>query len=376
MPLLLERSSSTSVSVAPATRLIWIDAARGLCVLAVVMLHFRIFVYDPLAPTTNGIIVWTQFTEFFGGFRLPLLFAISGLVVSQRVRAGWSDRRNLVRAASSYWLYVSWLGVFALLSLVFVAKDIPFRVMTIGDFFTQLVIPNTTLWYVLALALYVVVLTSLERVHPAIILGSLAAVSILTGLVPAADNQALWLHVVYYAFFFAAGVYLRPALIWCASSGLWWKSLATIGAFVFCERLWEMTEQGNMLESTARLSRDSAAVAVSIAVIALASRIPVFARAASLIGRQTLPIFILQLPVIWALIVFPPVAASLQLAPVRYLAPALGTVVIVLASLGLHRLMMRTPMRHLFRLPESWGDRILHHSPRYRNPAPAVRQEE
>jgi uncharacterized membrane protein YcfT len=354
--------ASPAATVGPPaqkTRLVWVDAARGLCVIAVVMLHFRIFVYDTLVPPTNGIAVWTQFTEFFGGFRLPLLFAISGLVVSDRVRHGWVDRRNAVRVASSYWLYFWWLCVFAVMSALVVASGVPFKITSPGDFFAQLLVPNTTLWFVFALALYVVVLTSLRRVRPAIVLGELAVVSILSGLTPAADDQALWLHVIYYAFFFAAGIYLRPLLVWFATGRLWWKAFAALVVFIGCEQVWELTTEGNIIESTARLFRDSAAVALSLAAIALATRIPVFARAASAIGRRTLPIYIMQLPAIWALFLLPPVAEALQVPVVRDVAPIIGTVLIVAACLAVHAVLVRTPLRALFRLPDPVRDRIL-----------------
>ncbi|PJJ62062.1 acyltransferase family protein [Compostimonas suwonensis] len=368
-------SASASPAALGAGRLIWVDAARGLCVVAVVMLHFRIFVYGELSPPSNGIAVWTQFTEFFGGFRLPLLFAISGLVVSQRVRNGWSDRRNLARVASTYWIYAVWLCVFGLMSAIVVGHNVPFRVNSWGSFFSQLLVPDTTLWFVFALVLYLVLLTSLRRVHPAIVLGGLALVSIVSGLVPEEDAEALWLHVVYYAVFFAVGVYLRPALEWFATNELWAKSVAALGLFIICEKLWELTSQGDMVESTARLFRDAAAIVLATTVVALASRLPVFARTASAIGRQTLPVFILQLPVIWVLVLLPVVEDSLTIPLVRYTAPILGTIVIVVVSLLVHRFMLRTPLRHLFQLPASWSDRIRHGSRREARAAAAASEQ-
>lgn len=340
-------------------RLAWVDAARGVCVLLVVLLHVRIFVYAPLAPPTNGIEIWTQLTEFFGAFRLPLLFVVSGLVASKRVRAGWSDRRTVLRAVSLYWLYLVWLTVYALLSIVFISPGIPFRVMTPLHYLEQVFVPDSMLWFIFALAASVVLLSSLHRVRPTVMLAVLAIASVATGAMPLTRDEALWLHVVYYAVFFAVGVYLAPALRALAASRVRWRVPVAVGAFVACQLLWQQSVEGTVLESALRLLRDSSAVVLSIIVIALLVRWRPFAATASAIGRRTLPIFVLQLPLIWVLYLLPPVAWSLDVAWIRHLAPLLCTALIVAASLGIHSLVMRGSGRVLFGLPQKWEKAVL-----------------
>jgi uncharacterized membrane protein YcfT len=342
-----------------AGRLAWVDAARGICVLLVVLLHVRIFVYAPLAPPTNGVEVWTQLTEFFGAFRLPLLFAVSGLVASKRVRAGWGDRRTVLRAVSLYWLYVVWLTVYALLSIVVIAPGVPFRVMSVGSYAQQLLVPDSMLWFIFALAVYVVLLSSLHRVRPAVMLVGLAVVAVASGAAPMTRDEALWLHPVYYAVFFAAGVYLGPRLRALAESRARWRVPLALVAFVAFQLLWQQGVEGTLVESALRLLRDGSAVVLSIIVIELAVRWRPFASAASAIGRRTLPIFVLQLPLIWVLFLLPPVEWSLTSAPVRYVAPVLGTALIVVAALGIHSVAMRGRTRVLFEIPEAWRRRIL-----------------
>jgi uncharacterized membrane protein YcfT len=344
-------------------RLAWVDAARGVCVLLVVLLHVRIFVYAPLAPATNGIEIWTQLTEFFGALRLPLLFVVSGLVASKRVRAGWSDPRTVLRAVSLYWLYLVWLTVYAVLSIVVISPGIPFRVMTPLHYLEQVFVPDSMLWFIFALAAYVVLVSSLHRVRPAVMLAVLAAVSVATGAAPVTRAEALWLHVVYYAVFFAVGVYLTPALRALASSRVRWRVPLAVGAFIACQLLWQQSVEGTVLESALRLLRDGSAVVLSIVVIALLVRWRPFAAVASAIGRRTLPIFVLQLPLIWVLYLLPPVKWSLTIAGVRHLAPVLGTALIVAAALGIHSLVMRGSGRVLFGLPQAWRNRILQKVP-------------
>ncbi|WP_290808341.1 acyltransferase [Herbiconiux sp.] len=344
---------------APARRAIWLDVARGACVIAVVMLHVRIFVYDPLTPPTAGTDAWRQFTEFFGPFRLPLLFTISGLLVSRRVRGGWGDRRNVLRVASSYWIYLVWLCVFGVMSAVVAATELPFQIESTADFLRQLAMPDTTLWFVFALALYVVVITSLQRFPPMVVLGCFAALAVLSGFVPAEHAEEQWLHMIYFAVFFAAGVYLPALLVWFSAGRIPTKLVGTLGAFVLFQLLWQLTEEGTVFETSARLVRDSAAVTLAIVVCTVLSRIPAVTRVLAKVGRRTLPIYILQLPVIWLLFLLPIVPELYEIPVVRYFGPVFGTVVVVAASLAVFWLMDRTHLRYMFRLPGRVSARIL-----------------
>ncbi|QJU52644.1 acyltransferase [Herbiconiux sp. KACC 21604] len=340
-------------------RAVWIDVVRGLCVIAVVMLHVRIFVYDPSVPEIDGADEWRRITEAFGPFRLPTLFTISGLLVAGRVRQGWSDRRNAVRVVSSYWLYLVWLTVFALMSLAVTAPGMPFRLETPTDYLRQIVLPDTILWFVLALAVYVLVLTSLQRVPPTVVLGGLALLAALSGVAPAELAEEQWLHILYYGVFFAAGVYLPGAVRWFAGGRVVVKLGCALALFLVLERVWQLTEMGTALESSVRLVRDLVAVAVAVGLCALIARAAWLARPLALVGRRTLPIYILQLPAIWLLCLVP-VVADLHDAPVVFaLGPVLGTAFVVAASMLGFTLVRGTVLENLFRLPRPLADRIL-----------------
>ena len=337
----------------------WLDVARGACVIAVVLLHVRIFVHEPLSPAGLAPDGWREFTEFFGPFRLPLLFTISGLLVSERVRAGWGDRRNVVRVASSYWLYLVWLTLFAVMSVLVTATGVPFKIESPADFAQQLAVPDTPLWFVFALALYVLVLTSLQRLPRAAVLGMFLALAVVSGLAPASEAEAQWLHIVYFGAFFTAGVYLPAVLVWFSGGRVVPKLLGTLAAFVLLQQLWQLTEIGDMLETSARLLRDAAAVTLAIVVCALVSRIPAVARVFALVGRQTLPVYILQLPLIWALFLLPVVPGLYESPAARAIGPVVATGLIVAVAILAHHGLQRTPLRFLFGLPSAVRDRIV-----------------
>jgi uncharacterized membrane protein YcfT len=334
----------------PKPRIMWMDAARGLCVIAIVLMHFIIWAYRPNVGESIDVSIWNKFNGLFGAFRLPVLFAISGLLVSDRIRAGWGDRRNAVRVASSYYLYVVWLCIYGFISM-FLPSDIPGQISSVESLIRQLLLPRTILWFILALAVYVIVLTSLKRVPPAIVLTGLALLSILSIYLPGSNGGDLYLRVVYYAFFFAVGIYLRPALLYFATAGLWWKAVGA--GFIFLVMRWAGPALADdaLTRMAIRFVRDGAAVFAGIAIVAMICRATPVGSALASIGRNTLPIFVLQMPILWLIVSIPALSDALAVPALRSVAPLVGTTFIVLVSLGLHALMMRTPLRHLFKLP-------------------------
>lgn len=67
------------------SRLDWVDGAKGICILLVVMFHATLHLTPLLG---SGGFAW--FTHFSGPFRMPDFFLISGLLLSRRLNA--SDR--------------------------------------------------------------------------------------------------------------------------------------------------------------------------------------------------------------------------------------------------------------------------------------------
>jgi peptidoglycan/LPS O-acetylase OafA/YrhL len=340
-------------------RLTWVDAARGICVLAILLMHFLIWIYRPeLSDPTADSRLWERVSGIFGWFRLSLLFAVSGFILSSRIRAGWSDRRNFGQAARTYYLYTVWLAVYALLSVV-VPGDAPMQVHGLASFFTQLVLPRTILWFVLALTVYVLVFSALRRVPPAIMLVALALISYSSIFLPGNNGGDLYIRVVYYAIFFAIGVYLKPLMVYITTGGLWWKVVVAGGIFYAFRKLYFAVPNEYALRTAVRMLQDTAAIFACIAAIAIICMVPFVARVLSTIGRRTLPIYVLQLPLFWLILSLPGVTDLLQIPAVRVVAPAVGVVLIAATSLGIHWLAMKTPLRHLFQMPQPLYNRLV-----------------
>ena len=341
-----------------AGRRAWIDAVRALCVIAIVLLHFQIWVFDPtmrLYPNeTRGLY---DLSAFLGAFRMPALFVVSGLLVSRRVRLGWKERRNAVRAVSSYYLYAVWVVMYAVLAAIWYRS--PDRLQ---GMLTQLVVPHATLWFILFLAINVVVMTTLHRVHPALVLGALVALSVWMLSVTVESPWDMLGRGAYYMLFFAIGVYFKPALDRFAAGGLWWK----IPAFVVL--LWVTIDAlAHVPYREAAwfalfLARDIAAVVCAVAVAATITLLRPIAVLLSYIGRRTLVIYVLHVPLIWVVVSIRnrvagetfDVAAALVFAPV-VIVPA-----IIASSMVIGNLLKRSRVgRALFRMPRRVEERIL-----------------
>ena len=330
--------------------------------IGIVLVHTMIWIYRPAAGEAPAVAfadnAWEEISSIFGWFRLPLLFVISGFLVSARIRAGWRDRRSLERAASSYYLYVAWLTVYGVLSFV-VPPGSPFRIWEPASYVRQLVLPRTILWFILALALWALVLSALHRVPPVLMLVALAALTVATDWMPGNNGGDLYLRVLYFGFFFALGVYLKPAVAFLATGGLWWKIIAAGAVFMVLRKLRYAAPNGRGVGTFFRMLEQTGAVAAAIAAVSLLCLIPVVARVLSAVGRNTLPIFVLQMPMFWLLLAIPGWKPLLLVPALQACAPLLVVGVVVGGSIGLHRLIMLTPLRVLFGMPSSWSARII-----------------
>jgi uncharacterized membrane protein YcfT len=90
---------------AGSSRLQWVDAARGVCVVLVVLYHVGLLTYEPFRsvmwpPVERG---WFAINALLAAMRMPLLRAISGLLAARWnveppppttcTSSGWSSTR-------------------------------------------------------------------------------------------------------------------------------------------------------------------------------------------------------------------------------------------------------------------------------------------
>lgn len=331
-------------------RLVWPDVSKGACIVLVVLWHVTRKDYLQLdwrldVPVTGA---WGTLSVALLPVRMPLFFAISGYFAARQLDRPW--RAVLTRrVAPLLWVFVLW----TLLQTVVLQAVPGFDTAvsrTPAELAAQLSVTPGNLWYLLALAAYVVAARATRRapwlaLAAALVLSTVAA----AGWVPTPGNRyGLLTNLV----FFLLGVQLaRHGEVVRRHVGP--AAGATLGAavvvtFVVGVALWVLlgldTTPG--VRPALGLLGAGAGAATAVAL----SRIPVAAGLAAL-GRRTLPVYVVHLP----LVAFAH-GASARWVPTgslwaAALYPVLATVLVVGASLALHRVLLRVGGRWLFEAP-------------------------
>ncbi|MEL6689621.1 MAG: acyltransferase family protein [Pseudomonadota bacterium] len=186
------------------SRLDWVDAAKGICIILVVMFHATLH----LTPTLGaGGFAW--FTHFSGPFRMPDFFLISGLFLSRRLNAPaavFYDRKVL-HFFYFYWLWV--LVTFAILTPGLAAGWLPF----LSGLATALVYPEGHLWFIYCLPICFVI-ARVTRTLPALLVWIAAAAHVFD--VP--GEPLLLVYLTHYFVFFYTGHIAAPVIFKAAQA--------------------------------------------------------------------------------------------------------------------------------------------------------------
>ncbi len=234
------------------------------------------------------------------------------------------------------------------------------RTRNLTELAWDLVLASTQLWYLYALALYFVLVKLLLRFDLRWVLGTAAAVSALTSWagIEAANRESLLQHFVY----FAVGA-LAPSLPRLAAEHRGrhvtaWLLAGTCLAGGAAALL-------GLPASLATLVVGVTGVPLAVRLVAAASGTRWFGTPAAALGKRTLPVYVLHVPLLSLLhhVVVPvregagtlPAAAGPDVVGLLgWLAyPALATAAVTAACLGLHALLVRAGLGFLFQLPDA-----------------------
>jgi uncharacterized membrane protein YcfT len=334
---------------AARSRLEWADVAKGACIVLVVLWHviMKDYLQVDWRISTSLPGAWGTVSEQLLPLRMPLFFAISGFFATSAVRRPW---RVLGRSkvAKFLYLYVVWLCVHtALLSLVpdFGTE----RADSVARFLAQLTITPSNLWYLQALAVYFVIAKLTLRVPRVVMIATAFALSAVAAaeLVPTpGDRGGVYQNLV----FFLTGLYGKSLIEKIAGAARWRRfavvGVPYLGVLALVHHLGARTWFGLWPAIS------FAAIFLGVTLASLATRWVALTRAVTGIGRQTLPIYVLHMPILallHAALVNPVSGASagVQLVAAA-LEPAAMTALVVVICLGLHRIL---PTPWLFDLP-------------------------
>jgi uncharacterized membrane protein YcfT len=154
------------------TRLAWVDVAKGLCIVLVVLMHATLGVEKAIGSDSalHAFIDWAR------PFRMPDFFLISGLFLAARIDRPWRSYLDTKVVHFAYF-YVLWLTIqFALKAPGMIQESS--AADTLQDYLTSFVVPFGTLWFIYLLMVYFVVAKLLRPAPKWLVLAGAAALHV------------------------------------------------------------------------------------------------------------------------------------------------------------------------------------------------------
>ncbi|GAA5070481.1 putative membrane protein YcfT [Thermocatellispora tengchongensis] len=282
-------------AAAGGERIQWADTAKGVCILLVVLWHVVAKHYLQIEwkiglPVPGA---WGALGEALLPLRMPLFFTISGMFAAGAVLRPWRMVARS-RVAKFLYLYALWLMIHtAWLSL---NPGFPTdRATSVLGLVEQLTISPSNLWYLFALAVYFTIAKVTRGLPPALVLVPALALSVAAAaeLLPVAGNRAgLYQNLV----FFLAGLYFRP-LVERVTARARGRDLLLTGA-AYGLVLLAITALGAKTWPGVWPAASVVATLFGLIAAAMMCRVPLISRPLSALGRRTLPIYVIHMPVL------------------------------------------------------------------------------
>ena len=310
-------------------RLDWIDAIKGFSILLVVLFHATYFArpYDWYGALPDDIM------SAMRSMRMPLFFMVSGYFFLRRADRPWGWwAKN--RIAPFLYLFLIWTLIWAAVE----AAGPWERMATTSDFLLAFIDPNAGPWFILALAIYPVVMKLLRPlpVWSLFIVG--AAISLPTGVGLLSINSG-WDNIFTYFILFQFGAYGRKWIDWVVerasilgllAAGIAWAGFSAI-----------MLLQGGTFVSPWRVPVTVAGVVLGLVGVTLIQRRAPWIGLAW-IGARTLPIYLLHIPIIGLLYGFGPNWPTGSLV-VQFGVPLAASAIAVVGSVALETPLRKVP---------------------------------
>ena len=200
-------------------RVPWVDTAKGLCIVLVVMMHATLGVGEAMGG--EGFMHWV--VAFARPFRMPDFFLVSGLFLSRVIDRDWkayADRR----VVHFLYFYLLWLVIQSALKYGQVSGGTPTGF--VHHLALSLIEPFGTLWFVYLLAVFSVATKLLRGVPPVILLALAAALQI----IPVHTGWTLIDEFCARFVYFLAGYFLAPAIFRLAEAAVARPALSRRGS--------------------------------------------------------------------------------------------------------------------------------------------------
>jgi uncharacterized membrane protein YcfT len=147
----------TEIAFSKTPRNAWIDAAKGVCIILVVLFHSTLGVEKDLGVTTwmHTVIEWAR------PFRMPDFFMISGLFLSARIARPWAQFLDAKVWHFAYF-YILWFHIHFGLRLKALIGEVGVD-GALRQYIEAYIDPFGSLWFIYLLAVFCVVAKLIHR---------------------------------------------------------------------------------------------------------------------------------------------------------------------------------------------------------------------
>jgi uncharacterized membrane protein YcfT len=322
-------------------RLDWVDVAKGICIILVVMMHSTLGVEKAIGAETS----LHAFIEWARPFRMPDFFLISGLFLAARIDRPWRAYLDTKVVHFAYF-YVLWVNIQFAMKAPGMAQELGLEGVA-AQYLLSYIQPFGTLWFIYLLAVFFVATKLVAGVSKPIILAGAALLHVLA-------PHTGWLVVDEFAdrfVFFYTGFAAAP-LVLALAARIWsYPALLLLPALVAWGWLnWLAVDSGIAVAAWSDLPFAYAGVLAVIAFSVLLARSG-WSGALAYCGRNSIVIYLA-----FAVFMGPTRVLLLKLAPL-WLADGTALAVTaagVLGALCLFWLVRNTPARFLFVRPDAF----------------------
>jgi uncharacterized membrane protein YcfT len=339
---MLTSTAETPTQRTTSARLDWVDAAKGLSILLVV-LHHTVWYLQRSGQAPAAVIAAN---EALASLRMPLFFLASGLFVAGPLAASWRTVLHK-RIALFVYLYVIW----TIIRFTFFATVVPPEVDPDDsanplEFALALLLPGPSMWFLYALAVFAVVAKLMRRLPVWVQLGATGVLSALVGAEMVEFGDTRWTYMSRFLFFFLLGCHGRHLVERLAqATGL----LRVVAASAVCVgAAGAAVVFGVRTIPGVALALQCLAVGFGVLFAAWIARYRI-GRPLVVLGQQTLPIYLTHMLWLAAIMIgvrhidFPPVA--------EYALPLVMVPVLTVLSLLTHRVLVSAGATWLFAMP-------------------------
>jgi uncharacterized membrane protein YcfT len=279
----------------PPSRVAWIDTVKGTAILLVVLLHVATATvdqswYDPLVLDAMSPLRTV---------RMPLFFAMAGYFFLRRIDRPWRWQVQN-RLGPLLWLFILWSALWSLSAQVFPWNHLDYTLTHLvgvpGD-------PTYGPWFIYALAIYYAVVKLLRPLPLWVQFGIGAAVSLPVAVDWVTVGNFAWERTLTHLVVFQFGVYGHRVIAAVADRASWWTALAAGGAWA--AGIAGVTVTGIGLASVFWLPLTALGMTTGVILATLAARHLPWLHL-DWFGRNTLPVYLLHLPVLGVLLTYDP----------------------------------------------------------------------